>query len=125
MKKTYTHLARATLLAALAYSLTGAQAADHMAGHGRPQATAMASGAGAESDAMALTEGVIRKVDASTKKITIKHEEIKNLEMPGMTMVFQVKDESLLNTVKAGDKVKFRAERQAGALVVVRLEVMP
>ena len=37
----------------------------------------------------AMTEGEIRKVDMDNKKLTIKHGEIKNLDMPGMTMVFR------------------------------------
>jgi Cu/Ag efflux protein CusF len=45
----------------------------------------------------AMTEGEIRKVDAATRKITIKHGELKNLAMPAMTMVFQVKDPAMLN----------------------------
>jgi len=65
-----------------------------------------------------LTEGVIRKIDVANKKITIKHGEIKNLDMPGMTMVFQVNDPTMLETVKAGDKVKFRVEKVGGAFVV-------
>ena len=70
-----------------------------------------------------MTEGEIRKVDKDAKKITIKHGEIKNLEMPSMTMVFQVKDPALLDLVKAGDKVTFRAEKAGGALVVTAIEV--
>lgn len=65
-----------------------------------------------------MTEGEIRKVDKENKKITIKHGEIKNLEMPGMTMVFQVKNPDMLDKVKAGDKVKFRAEKAGGAFVI-------
>ena len=65
-----------------------------------------------------MTEGEIRKIDINNKKITIKHGEIKNLEMPGMTMVFQVKDPVMLDKVKAGDKVKFRAEKTGSAFVV-------
>jgi Cu(I)/Ag(I) efflux system periplasmic protein CusF len=70
-----------------------------------------------------MTEGEIRKVDKDTKKITIKHGEIKNLEMPGMTMVFQVKDPTMLDLVKAGDKVRFKAEKAGGAIVVTAIEV--
>lgn len=69
-----------------------------------------------------MTEGVIRKIDAANKKITIKHGEIKNLDMPGMTMVFQVKDPAMLDTVKAGDKVKFRVEKDGGALVITEIQ---
>ena len=69
-----------------------------------------------------MAEGEIRKVDLETKKITIKHGEIRNLDMPGMTMVFQVKDPALLDTVKAGDKVRFRAEKAGGAIVVTDIQ---
>ena len=70
----------------------------------------------------AMTTGEVRKIDKENKKITLKHGEIKNLEMPGMTMVFQVKDPAMLDTVKAGDKVIFKAERANGALVVTEIE---
>jgi len=69
-----------------------------------------------------MTEGVIRKIDVANKKITIKHGEIKNLDMSGMTMVFQVKDLVMLDTVKVGDKVKFRVEKDGGALVITDIQ---
>ena len=69
-----------------------------------------------------MAEGEIRKVDLDNKKITIKHGEIKNLDMPGMTMVFQVKDPALLEKAKAGDKIRFKAEKAGGALVVTEIE---
>ena len=68
-----------------------------------------------------MAEGAIRKVDMATKKITIKHGEIKNLHMPGMTMVFQVKDPAM-DKVKAGDKVRFKAEKAGGAIVVTDIQ---
>ena len=69
-----------------------------------------------------MTEAEVRKVDLDNKKITLKHGEIKNLDMPGMTMVFQVKDPAMLDKVKAGDKVRFKAEKSNGALVVTDLQ---
>ncbi len=69
-----------------------------------------------------MTGGEVRKVDKDTKKITLKHGEIKNLGMPGMTMVFQVKDPAMLDTVKVGDKVKFNAEKMNGSLTVTNIE---
>lgn len=69
-----------------------------------------------------MTEGEIRKVDLDNKKITIKHGAIKNLDMPGMTMVFQVKDPAMLDKVKAGDKVRFSAEKAGGAIVVTDIQ---
>ena len=68
------------------------------------------------------TTGEVRKVDKEQQKITLKHGEIKNLGMPGMTMVFQVKDPAMLDKVKAGDKVVFAAEKADGAYVVTELE---
>lgn len=69
-----------------------------------------------------MSDGEVRKIDKDAKKITIKHGEIKNLDMPGMTMVFQVKDAALLETVKVGDKVRFVAEKSGGALVVTAIQ---
>jgi Cu(I)/Ag(I) efflux system periplasmic protein CusF len=69
-----------------------------------------------------MADGEIRKVDMDNKKITIKHGEIKNLDMPGMTMVFQVKDPAMLTTVKTGDKVRFKAEKSGGAIVVTEIQ---
>ena len=69
-----------------------------------------------------MADGEIRKVDMDNKKITIKHGEIKNLDMPGMTMVFQVKDPAMLTKVKAGDKVRFKAEKSGGAIVVTEIQ---
>lgn len=70
----------------------------------------------------ALTEGEIRKVDKDTKKITIKHAPIKSLDMPAMTMVFQVKDAAMLDQLKAGDKINFAADKVNGAYTVMQLE---
>ena len=77
---------------------------------------AMTAGAGD------MVEGEVRKVDKEAKKITLKHGEIKNLDMPGMTMVFQVKDTALLDKVQAGDKVRFRAEKAGGGIMVTDIQ---
>jgi Cu/Ag efflux protein CusF len=84
------------------------------------------AGRGATTEAVApsgaLTEGEIRRVDAAAKRITIKHGPIKNLDMPAMTMVFQVTDPALLDKVKPGDRVRFRAEKQGETYLVTRIE---
>ena len=73
--------------------------------------------------AQALTDGVVRKVDTATNKITIKHGPMKKFDMEdGMTMVYAVKDPALLKSVKAGDKVKFDAEHTNGQYVVTKIE---
>lgn len=69
-----------------------------------------------------MSEGVVRKVDAEQKKITIRHGELKNLDMPPMTMVFQVADPAFVEQVKEGDEVKFVAEKREGKYTVMRIE---
>ena len=90
---------------------------------GAPTCMTDAKKDGAMAASADMADGEIRKVDMETKKITIKHGEIKNLDMPGMTMVFQVKDPALLEKVKAGDKVRFKAEKAGGAIVVTDLQL--
>jgi len=75
----------------------------------------------ADSGAGEMSDAEVRKVDKAQGKITLKHGEIKNLDMPGMTMVFTVKDKALLDKVKPGDKVKFKAVDESGKLTVVEM----
>jgi Cu(I)/Ag(I) efflux system protein CusF len=69
-----------------------------------------------------FAEGEVRKVDKETGKITLKHGPIANLEMPAMSMVFQVKDPALLDQVKAGDKIRFQAEKTGTQYTVTHIE---
>src|SRR5450631_202775 len=59
----------------------------------------------------AMADGEVKKVDKDAGKLTIKHGPLTNLDMPGMTMVFRVKDPSMLDQVKEGDKIRFVADR--------------
>lgn len=72
--------------------------------------------------AMPMVDGEVRKIDTGAKKITLKHGEIKNLDMPPMTMVFQVKDPAMLDKIKVGDKVQFTVENANGAMTVLTIE---
>jgi Cu(I)/Ag(I) efflux system periplasmic protein CusF len=70
-----------------------------------------------------LIDGEVMRVDQPASKITLKHGPIKKLQMDeGMTMVFAVKEPAMLNGVKAGDKVRFDAERVNGQFTVTKLE---
>jgi Cu(I)/Ag(I) efflux system periplasmic protein CusF len=93
-----------------------------------PTSAAVAPAAPATSAPMAakgMTEGEVRKVDKEAKKVTLKHGPIKNLDMPGMTMVFQVRDAALFDKLTAGDKIMFTAEQLQGAFVVTGVEKVP
>ena len=70
----------------------------------------------------ALSDGEVRRVDKEAKKLTIRHGPIQNLDMPPMTMVFQVQDPAVLDTVKPGDKIRFAADKIGGAYTVTKIE---
>lgn len=67
------------------------------------------------------TDAEVMKIDKPQQKITLKHGEIKNLDMPPMTMVFRVQDVGMLDAVKVGDKVKFDADKVGGQYTVLKL----
>ena len=71
-----------------------------------------------------MTEAEVRKVDKAGGKVTLKHGEIKNLDMPGMTMVFNVRDKALLDKLQAGDKVRFKAINEGGKYTVTEIQAV-
>jgi Cu(I)/Ag(I) efflux system periplasmic protein CusF len=95
-------------------ALAQQKAADHGAHH--PAAAAAAAD---------MSEGEVRKIDKDAKKLTIKHGEIKSLDMPPMTMVFQVRDLALLDKLKAGDKIRFAVEKATSGFVVTDIRPAP
>jgi Cu(I)/Ag(I) efflux system protein CusF len=106
-----------TLFSAMAW----ADGADHAAHQPASSDTAQPAAASA-STAAEMSEGVIRKVDTEQKKITIRHGELKNLDMPPMTMVFRVADPAFAEQVNVGDEVNFVAEKIDGKFTVTRIE---
>ena len=80
------------------------------------------AGHGSDHDKAPMTEGEVRKVDVDAQKVTIKHGPIQNLDMPGMTMVFRVKEPAMLDRLKPGAKIRFHAEKIGGAYTVTELE---
>jgi Cu(I)/Ag(I) efflux system protein CusF len=80
----------------------------------------LAPSALAQSD---MIEGQVTKVDTSAGKITIKHGPIKKFDMDeGMTMVFRAAEPSMLEGVKAGDKIKFDPDRVNGQFTVNKIQ---
>ena len=68
------------------------------------------------------TTGEVRKINKADGKLTIRHEDIKNLNMPAMTMVFKVKNPDMLEGVKVGDKIQFKAVQEQGKLIVTDIQ---
>ncbi len=64
----------------------------------------------------------VRRIDKAAGKVSLKHGDIKNLDMPPMSMVFQVKDPSQLDALQVGQQVRFQAVQEKGAYWVVKIE---
>ncbi|MCY0155038.1 copper-binding protein [Hoeflea alexandrii] len=68
------------------------------------------------------TKGKVKKVDMKAGKVTIIHEELTNLDMPAMTMVFRAADPAMLEKMNPGDDIEFIADRVKGKLTVTELK---
>lgn len=78
---------------------------------------------GAVALAQDWVNGQVTKIDQAASKITIRHGPMKKFDMEdGMTMVFRVKEPTILKTVKVGDKVRFEADRIDGQFTVTKIE---
>ncbi len=69
-----------------------------------------------------MTSGQVRKIDKEAGKLTLKHERIANLNMPPMTMVFRVKEKSMLNALQVGDTILFKAVDSNGVLTITEIK---
>ncbi len=105
------------LIAAASFACLGASA-QTTSGHEHHAAAPAATAAKS-----AMSEGEVRRIDLEKKTITLKHGPLKNLDMPAMTMSFQVSDAAILQKVKVGDKVRFVAANPGGKLTVTEIQV--
>ncbi len=85
-------------------------------------ASALVLGTAYGALAAEFTKATVKKVDAKSKKVTLIHEELKDLEMPAMTMVFRVQDDGMLEKLKEGANIEFVAERVNGKLTVTQVK---
>ncbi|TXL68773.1 copper-binding protein [Zeimonas arvi] len=91
-----------------------AQAAPAAHGHGGADASSGAS-APAGADAVAT----VLRIDREAQRVRLRHGPIAKLEMPGMTMLFQVADPALLDAVSVGETIGFRVEQRGQAFVII------
>ena len=71
--------------------------------------------------AATFTKGTVKKIDEKAGKVTLIHEELVDLEMPAMTMVFVLADPAMVEQLAVGDEIEFVAERVNGKLTVTEL----
>ena len=115
-------IALAAALSALTPLASIAQHNNHM-GMTAPAAATAPSTVRASPTAT-MTNGVVKRVDASRSAITIAHDDIKNLGMPKMTMTFLAADPAWAIQLKEGDKIRFVADLVRGELVLVAYETV-
>ncbi len=90
----------------------------HAGHHGHAPAASTSSMAAAPS----LSEGKVRRVNASAGTVTIAHGPLANLDMPPMTMTFRVLDKGSLDGLSAGDSIRFAAQMDGDEFVVSEIE---
>ncbi len=119
--------------ALLGLAASVAQAGSHSAPGGTPTPAPAAPAATAAPtpapttapQAASKAEAEVRRVEAATGRIQLRHGPIPSLDMPPMTMVFRVKNPALLEGLKEGDKIWFTAEKIDGAYTVTSVEKRP
>ena len=66
--------------------------------------------------------GVVKSVKPDKGVVTLKHDPVKSLNWPGMTMDFNVRDKKLLEGLKAEQKVKFEFVQEKSASVITSIK---
>jgi Cu(I)/Ag(I) efflux system periplasmic protein CusF len=89
-----------------------------------PSVAQGAPGPNAAPKTSEMTMGEIQKVDKGANQLTIKHSGIKSLDLPSATILFTVRDPSILDSAQPGDKVKFKAMSEDGKVVVTEFEIL-
>lgn len=83
--------------------------------------TAMVAGAVAIAAPSGTVQGEVRRIDAASNKVTLKHGPIRELDLPAMTLVYVVQDPKQLDSLKAGDTVRFTADKVDGRYTVLSI----
>ena len=117
MKHSLGLLAAALLAAAPAFA-----ANDHGHGHAHMHGVAAPANGATAAAKEAFADGEVKKVDKAAGKLTIKHGPVASIDMPPMTMVFRVKDAAMLDQVKAGDAIRFKAAKLDNGFTVTELQ---
>lgn len=102
-----------TLLASWLVSAPPIMAEEHDHVRGMHQGHALSSG---------LIDGMVKKLDRKRSKITLKHGEIKQIQMPPMVMNYQVTDVLKLDGIQPGDKVRFSMDKVGEQYVITHIE---
>ena len=65
--------------------------------------------------------GVVKRVDPAKGVVSLKHDPVKSLNWPGMTMDFNVRDPKQLAGVRLNQQVKFEFIEENGRYVITSM----
>ena len=96
-------------------------------GHSKPASPATDPGTRAQAPSAGAQEsewvdGEVRRLDREQGRVTLRHGDIRSLDMPPMTMVFQVTDTRLIDSLAPGDTVRFRVVAEGTRYRITALE---
>ena len=66
--------------------------------------------------------GVVKRIDPAKGVVSLKHDPVKSLNWPGMTMDFNVRDPKQLAGVKLNQEVKFELVEEKGRYVITSIK---
>jgi Cu/Ag efflux protein CusF len=87
-----------------------------------PIAALLSAAALAQASAV---NGEVTRIDPASGRITLKHGEIKPLDMPPMTMAYRAREPKLLDGVAVGDRVRFVVEKIDGQYTLTAISKLP
>ena len=93
-----------------------------VATHSKMDHSKMEHGKMGMAAAPGMADGEVRKIDQENGKITLRHGDIKHMDMPPMTMVFVVRDKTLLDKTTVGAKIQFMATSENGQMTVTDIQ---
>jgi methyl-accepting chemotaxis protein len=67
------------------------------------------------------SDAEVKSVDQANKRVVLKASEIRSIDMPPMTMPFEVRDAKMLDKLKPGDKIRIRAANEGGKFVLTEI----
>jgi len=86
---------------------------------GAPVQQRVSAQSGSDTASLPWALAEVRRIDAASRKVSLRHEDIKNLDMPPMTMVFQVREGVSLDGLRVGQRIRFQAVQDKGAYWVL------
>ena len=112
------------IIVTLGLALGGSAFAQH-SGHGHHGHSAQAGGGQAPASSNEESEwvdGEVRRIDREQGRVTLRHGDIRSLDMPPMTMVFHLPDARLIDSLTPGDSVRFRVIAEGTRYRITALE---